>query len=539
MSFPNVWKFDTRWRIEGFLTATTSFHIGTGEDASGQRRRVPMVPDTDGADSKRARVASVAIDHRGKPYIPGTALKGNLRSWLRSHLPDERELIDAVFGRESDSSDDGTGGKVEFRDAFAAGLSAEYHDAGDPGQPARGRHVPYWDPDRLTGVTASVAIDRRTTTADDKKLFHEEYVPPQAGFQVVITGQDLGARDVALILRALQGFNDASDSVRLGAGGHDGWGRFRWERTALKRLNKSDVASWIVALDGRPSALAAAFADADPAPIETELVSLLPSTSDGSRLELEIVLQFDGPFLVNDPSRAKAEAQRDQEGPDLPADHVPLCDQAGRVVLPARSFRGAFRSRAERIVRTINPAAAETPDGQEPLHLLGPIARLFGAPGWASPLEVSDFVPPDGANPKTPRQEFVAIDRFTGGGAPRLKFNAEYADRPKLQGRLALDLSRFEDSGLDSALGLLALTLRDLVEGDITFGFGSAKGYGSCRVTKLQTLGVAGKSGVDFGELGPNPRGDKAARHVLKDLVVRFRDEVESFRPQGVTHARS
>ena len=42
-------------------------------------------------------------------------------------------------------------------------------------------------------------------------------------------------------------------------------------------------------------------------------------------------------------------------------------------------------------------------------------------------------------------------------------------------------MKAWEKAGVASpAAGLLALTLRDLLEGDVTFGFGAAKGYGAC-----------------------------------------------------------
>ena len=40
-------------------------------------------------------------------------------------------------------------------------------------------------------------------------------------------------------------------------------------------------------------------------------------------------------------------------------------------------------------------------------------------------------------------------------------------------------------------LGLLALTLRDLIEGDIPLGFGASKGYGACHAT-ITSLHVNG-----------------------------------------------
>ena len=110
-------------------------------------------------------------------------------------------------------------------------------------------------------------------------------------------------------------------------------------------------------------------------------------------------------------------------------------------------------------------------------------AKLFGFGGWRAPVHVPRFT----AAAETVaehRQEFVAIDRFTGGGAEHLKFNAKLAGMTKLNGTLTIDLGRLDKVDPDRAsLGLLALVLRDLAEGDIPLGSGSAKGQGFCKAT--------------------------------------------------------
>src|SRR5262249_41932248 len=142
---------------------------------------------------------------------------------------------------------------------------------------------------------------------------------------------------------------------------------------------------------------------------------------------LKVRLDFESHFLVNDPSQTGAE----DEG--KPA-HAPLLDAEGRVLLPASSMRGAFRSQAERILRTLGgERVACYLDSRGPVEPCGPVEKveeldnlcpacqLFGASGWRAPVEFSDFKP---IQPIAPiHQEFVAIDRFTGGGAKNLKFN--------------------------------------------------------------------------------------------------------------------
>jgi CRISPR/Cas system CSM-associated protein Csm3 (group 7 of RAMP superfamily) len=164
-------------------------------------------------------------------------------------------------------------------------------------------------------------------------------------------------------------------------------------------------------------------------------------------------------------------------------------DAKGKVVLPAKSFRGAFRAQAEKILRTMgihacNPletiptngcckAVEDISDVEKGKLCMA--CRIFGAPGWKTPLSISEFRLESGKY-EIRTQEFVAIDRFTGGGKASAKFNANAIYRPIFNGTIQVNNNLMPEEGL----AILAMTLRDLIEGDITFGFGAAKGYGSC-----------------------------------------------------------
>jgi hypothetical protein len=111
------------------------------------------------------------------------------------------------------------------------------------------------------------------------------------------------------------------------------------------------------------------------------------------------------------------------------------------------------------------------------------VTRLFGAEGWGSVIEVGNFVEASRDGSPCPGeayvQEFLALDRFTGGGAEERKFDAEGGWQPILKGTITVHLDRLKAMGeVQPALGLLALTLRDLAEGDLSFGWGTGKGYG-------------------------------------------------------------
>lgn len=527
-------SFENRWRIAGVLTTTTPLHIGDGST------REDLLNET---DKSKVEIAAVATDRHHRAYLPGKTLKGNLRAWLTTHTDAPRALIESVFGSKDAREPKAVGGKAEFEDAFGQTV------------PVTSPQAPYWQAERLTGVTVSVAIDRKTRTASHAKLFHKEFVPPGISFAVTITGQDLTSDEVALLLFALEGFNDSEAPVSLGADTGDGQGRLTWCLREIARLKKEEVLAWIqkptppVAYNGlivlkddeRQSLLAQA--------------ATLRRVRSPAVVTLTLVLYFDGPFLVNDPSKTRKDKDRaqPQEDKERTPDHEPLRDHTGRLLLPARSIRGAIRSQAEKIVRTLNLNAACP--SVDPDHACTAISdadlrttlcltcQAFGAPGWRAPIEFSNFIPvPNGEG--TPfHQEMLAIDRFTGGGARHLKFDARAVYRPVLTGTMTVDLYRIDPW----ALGLLALTLRDLVEGDIPLGFGAAKGYGACKA-EIRKVHVTSQSSIpkefqtilnnssahqlDFNRLDMTSKPETEIELVIMELLSAFQTRATSFQKE-------
>jgi CRISPR/Cas system CSM-associated protein Csm3 (group 7 of RAMP superfamily) len=329
-------------------------------------------------------------------------------------------------------------------------------------------------------------------------LFDQEYVPEGIVFDVTMLVEGGGPNewtpdDIAgALLAALQDLRESP--ARLGASNAEGWGRLEWRLNAVRRMGERAIAAWL-AQPGSP--LADHLQPADPEAL-LALGRTLLCAGRSETLDFEIDLRFDAPFLVNDASRVK----RPGETSDKP-NHTPLKALGDAPLLPASSMHGAMRSQAERIARTLglpvcDPAGkkSERPPAiknRGECSKLDVVSRLFGAPGWRSPLRISDFtLAPGSPDPGEPRtQEFVAIDRFTGGGADKLKFNAEAftpagQDGFTLRGTLSLDAHRLAlladgtPGWWDELLHLLTYTLRDLCEGDVPAGFGRSKGYGAC-----------------------------------------------------------
>lgn len=476
-SIRKPWRFLNRWRIEGCLFTLSPLHTGNGAVIHHPCLTV---------DDQPVEVNALLKDCEDRPVLSGGSIKGCLRAWGESRLADKQSaLIREVFGRpissdatSTESKDDGEsieGGRACFQDAPLVILRA--------GQ----THLPFWNGCNNTYIEANNSIDRCTRTAADEHLLYTECVPAGVGFHVSITGC-FNKEVAAFIIFLLSGFNDEDNPVLIGADTANGKGRCRWELGRVYHMDQEAAMRWI-----KNENRAQAEIDL-PEFSSQELVSLRKDFTfekapvrSANVTTIDITLSFKSHFLVNDPpQKSKNGKEKGSSDPDM----RPLVDEINNVILPAKSFRGAFRSQAEKILRTLDVPCCDIGkpcNGVTTIKdvKLCPACRVFGATGWASLLSVSDFKLIPGDYEFT-EQEFIAIDRFTGGGKAGAKFKAKTIYKPRFQGRIELDLERLlkiESSGENTekwALALIALTLRDLKEGDITFGYGAAKGYGTC-----------------------------------------------------------
>lgn len=470
-----------RWIIEGDLTTHSPLWIRSGEVREGDARTRRKDPATEGARS--AGLLACALDHRGKPYLPCSALKGAVRARLGAGRADGT-AIERLFGGERKA------GVALF---FDAPLALER----SPDPLALKGSASYSD-ERSTVAEPGIAIDRITRTAAEGALFWQETVPPGSVFKVRIQCERATKDDIALLMEALKAFA-SHGGIRLGGGQTSGFGSLVGSGWNVRRLDRPGIERWLAdAARGQIRSWEEYCNDAKDLPVPTTEIA-------ADRQRLPISLRFDGPFLVNDPGRTKAATKNDEDETkeendqssskkELP-DFAPRFDAEGRISLPGRSFRGALRSQAERILRTLGhdccgpgtgrrcPAVRTTEDVEK----LCIACRVFGAPGWRSPIRFSDFsaVAPHPA--KLPRQQFVAIDRFTGGAARGKLFDAERPDSVTLSGSVEIESERMCLWGY----GLLAFVLRDLAEGDIQLGLGRAKGYGSCAIEHIDMGGFA------------------------------------------------
>ncbi|RMD64910.1 hypothetical protein D6833_03685, partial [Candidatus Parcubacteria bacterium] len=286
-------------------------------------------------------------------------------------------------------------------------------------------------------------------------------------------------------------------------------------------------------------------------------INLLSPTPDhqnipgvtGGWVEIRGTLQAEGPLLTNDALVSGMTG----------FDHAPLLAQVGdwqHPVLTGAGLRGVLRSHAERIARTIASYNATGKDDfllkcpacdpnarttQKDKHLvlescdsllrksgaaddtndhLCLACRLFGSTRRGSRLIVEDAPYAGEQPPKLKMLDFLAIDRFTGGGKDGAKFDALALWKP------AFELRIYLENPEEWELGWLALVLRDLEEGWLSVGFGAAKGFGQVKLQDWRaTFGYLTPEDLPAGLDEPDTPGESG---IFK--TVQFQGGTEEWR---------
>jgi CRISPR-associated protein Csm3 len=220
--------------LEGELHCDTGLHVGAGKGSL----------EIGGSDNP------VVKDAFGRPYVPGSSLRGKIRALLEQSsglaVPSELVYLSRRKGQEvrihqSDRPDDEICllfGRNPGRMERVAG------EALDSTQASPARLAVYDAPldidsitlqmrenldDELTEVKSENAIDRITSQANPRTL---ERVPAGARFRVRLVMDVLCDEDAPLFLRVLEGLRLLEDDT-LGGGGSRGSGRVRFANLKL------------------------------------------------------------------------------------------------------------------------------------------------------------------------------------------------------------------------------------------------------------------------------------------------------------------
>lgn len=254
---------------------------------------------------------------------------------------------------------------------------------------------------RPVEVRDGVAIDRRTGTAAEHLLYSREVVPVGTLFAWTVRVEAVDRPDGALTR------DDARDWLttialdfgrgrELGARTTAGLGRVQLTDASLAWLGTGSRADLLALLSDKPA--------------PEEKIKLPEAKS--SRLVVTVPWRARSPLLVSvafsglvDRLPQTAEKREPTEGQQIAPDPY--------LVIPGTSWKGALRSRAEWIVRTVTNTDAPTHLDAQLAQDLGPVGRLFGRP------------------PTKGRQDGVVVRQPGSRGAARL---AEVYSTAPIQG---------------------------------------------------------------------------------------------------------
>ncbi|GBD36741.1 hypothetical protein HRbin36_01869 [bacterium HR36] len=313
-----------RLRLQGTLVATTPLHVGGfGEDV-----------DTD---------LPLARNGRGEWYVPGTSLAGALRHWCEQRFG--QTVAQRLWGFQE--HDQGHASFVIVEDALIKNADSV-----------------------LDEIRDHVGIDRKWGCAAEHIKFDRAILPRGTRLRFCLTvevGSDADLNQVLAMLAHLKSALE-NEQIRLGAAKTRGLGRVKLENGEIRRF-----------VFGTRDGLLALLENSQGQTVDVdELARAQQSLPPKARSCLGVTIEWEplGPLMV----------KAGYEG--VAADMVPLVSGInGQValVLPGSSIKGALRSHAERIIRTLLDQDVSTQDDPKRRFLtdveLPLINELFGKRG--------------------------------------------------------------------------------------------------------------------------------------------------------------
>lgn len=505
-----------RLLIKGSIEVLRALHVGSGQAS--------LLTD-----------AAIRRDRRGQPYIPGSSLAGLLRSIAEDFVPylcsDADATIRWLFGRKRDDDS-------QREDIGASHLVVE--DA----------YICEQLPADVE-IRDYVGIDRRHAAARAHLQYDREVAPGNTKYEFELILEEPHTEEVRLLLAVLDFWSEYG--LQIGARTTTGLGESRIVKNSLKfytldfkqhKLLKSFL------LDGGTDAKHIPSLEIKRSDIENSIKDLKypdPPQKDNEafrsqHLFVTIDLILEEPLLVkgNIPEVPDLPEEEEDQGQisfqrtsDAEFITALKLNSMPEPYIPGSSLKGILRTRAEKIVRTLNfyrgyhslaeaeanPLAninyekrlaacaithaddsnprlqacfgnrkrQETAKGhpaEEIYDCSCLICRIFGNPMMRGRLTCTEATPVVSLIPKL--FDHVAIDRFTGGAADAKKFDT----RPLMpatnnvsppQTVKAFTFKLYLERPELWMLGLLGHLLKDLNSGDIRIGHATRRGYGRVR----------------------------------------------------------
>ena len=534
----------TRYELTVHLVTDSPLHSG-GIDEVVDRSRDPK---------ERTTVARrFARDGRGRPVLTGRSVKGALRAACQRFREEHGDAV-GLTERELRQlwGDDGTRGAGSAAPLRASAITV--HTVELPTEDYEGNE----EHKIVLPTRMGNAIDRYWGSAGDTALFEHEYLPRGKELALTITaeaglpdGVEVPQGDVAppgpeqveklfaLIIGLIK-----DGRVAFGGRQNAGWGRVAlsdskkaWTLTKAEPGSRAGLEEWLSGAGGR-------------------LVDVDPVDCGGSgRMRIEITWDSPTGILVAEPPQEDSDAGAadgsagETEGADSEETKPARPLRAGPeetdpIVLPGSSVRGALRTRATRIARTIllakkdpNTEADWSGAGvhEQLAHDPSLVRDLFGSTTHRGALTVLDtLAAKDGPSRKVTHN---AGDRWTGGVADGLLYSEEVYDSTWNSIVLEVDLDRLltnakaglgEPGGQEDSRGenrsraafcLLGLVLAELAAGTLPLGSRGTRGMGQVEVKAMAVTGGKGLGVEDWAlNASQDGAGESLPRLILKGL---------------------
>lgn len=257
------------YKITGTLTTDTPLHVGSGI--------MGKAPDRGPDEENGENCALIEKDFRDRPCIPGSSLRGVVRSWLETNLmpfnPPGEYSVAALSVAEFESQKGITNDEIETR---KNDLRKEAHAQGMDAARAE-KHVMHgmtrFYLDRLDLVSGlfgfsrfkgkvevdsayvknadawrdcniftmpGVAIDRETGTAKEHSLFTYELVAPKVTFSVHLTLRNVRLWEIGMVLAAFENFNHPLFPLRIGGLTNLGFGQLSWKPDTIYQIGHDE-----------------------------------------------------------------------------------------------------------------------------------------------------------------------------------------------------------------------------------------------------------------------------------------------------------
>ncbi len=439
-----------RVRISGFLEVKSPLHIGNGETTETVKIENAN-KKSQNKDKTTVLVDAVCKDSNGKPYLPATSLRGALRA-----RRGDTALASKLFGktREDSHLDTEAGmGKLRCYDAVA--------DV---------------EPISLS-LRSGIKLDPLLGVVDTHKLYTREVVPCGSRFTLTVEVDQVVDKELAALLGLLESLG-VQIAGGLGAGKSKDQGRLKW---ALERIDVIDAEALTEWAQNDDTSLPWKKLNSEISANQSLLLS--------SPVTVDFELEFHTPWIVDAPERRRVKSAIEPQPPDLEFSRT----DDGHAWLPASTLKGWLRGRSRRILMTllVGRGCTQTLAKAQVDALL---KEIFGATDRAGWLIVSDAYSqrPAAAH----HQQFVAINRFTGGSSDGALYDVNAASPCTVSGRLGWK-STVSASG-DWRLGLFAMLARDAMEGDLVLGWGKGRGFGQ-GIARIHPPGEA--TGFDWPKL--------------------------------------